>query len=107
MDEDITDITALISNSAGIFIDRVNENFEPFTIDAGDVTVGCANVNVDFPCETPISDFIPILDCTACLGGVSKAEVLTNRWCKAEEEISSLWLNTIETVPDSFTFAAK
>ena len=91
-------------------VDRVNENFEPYSVDViGFGPVSCANVNVDFPCETPISgtDFIPLLDCTACLAGVNKADVLTNRWCKAEEEISSLWLNTIETVPDSFTFAAK
>ena len=81
----------MIANNEGITVDRVDENFEPYSVDViGFGSVSCANVNVDFPCETPISgtDFIPLLDCTACLGGVNKADVLTNRWCKAEEILS-------------------
>ena len=33
LDEDIFDMTNLIANSAGTLVDRVNENFEPYTVE--------------------------------------------------------------------------
>jgi hypothetical protein len=91
LDELINAIESVIANNNGILIDRVDENFDPYSVDVlGFGSVSCANANVDFACETPISGttFIPLQDCTVCGGGVNKADVLTNKWCKAEEILS-------------------
>ena len=80
-------------------VDRVNENFEPYTVEVPLFgPVGCANVNVDFACENTVTGLdgvlIPQEDCAVCpnnmggTGGVNKGDVLTNKWCKAEEILS-------------------
>jgi hypothetical protein len=94
LNEDLDDMDDLLISNRGDnppMVDRVDENFEPYSVDVlGFGSVSCANANVDFACETPISgtDFIPLQDCTVCGGGVNKEYVLVNRWCKAEEILS-------------------